>query len=121
MSHTEYSAHVISLSELGAGVQKAETEPRVGAAQVDFQGAFKDIGGRKKICEYVLFSSYLYIFVSGKARLKAALRVHITAWKILFGSQILSLEIKSLHYFWLIYLFLCWCSRICRYSLLAAG
>lgn len=26
-------------------MQKAETEPRVGAAQVGFQEAFKDIGG----------------------------------------------------------------------------
>lgn len=58
-------------------MQKAETEPRVGAAQVGFQEAFKDIGGveGKKICECVLFSTHLYIFVSGKARLKAVLRV----------------------------------------------
>ncbi|TRZ20252.1 hypothetical protein HGM15179_006837 [Zosterops borbonicus] len=32
--HVEYSAHVVSLSELGARVQKAETETRVGGAQV---------------------------------------------------------------------------------------
>lgn len=29
-------------------MQKAETEPGVGAAQVGFQGAFKDIGTGKK-------------------------------------------------------------------------
>lgn len=41
MLHVEYSAHVISLSELGAPVQKAETEPRAGAAQGGFQGVLK--------------------------------------------------------------------------------
>lgn len=46
--HVEYSALVASLSELGARVQKAETEPRVGAAQVGFQGAFEDRGGGLK-------------------------------------------------------------------------
>lgn len=35
----------------------------------------------------MLFSTHLYIFVSGKARLKAVLRVCITAWKMLCGSQ----------------------------------
>lgn len=29
-------------------MQKAENEPRVGAAQAGFQGAFKDIGGGGK-------------------------------------------------------------------------
>lgn len=45
-------------------MQKTDAEPRLGAAQVGFQAAFKVIGGGKKINLYVLFSTHLYIFVS---------------------------------------------------------
>lgn len=63
MFHVEYSAHVISLSELGAPVQKAETEPRAGAAQVGFQGVLKTLEVGKKIYKSVTMCCSLPICI----------------------------------------------------------